>query len=61
MIRGLQKGFDQGIDQGIDLGVDQTRIENVHGLMQTMKWTAQQAMDALMIPKNEQQKYLAKL
>ena len=42
-------------------GIDQNRIDNIHGLMQTMKLTAQQAMDALMIPKSEQQKYFAML
>ena len=27
------------------------------GLMETMKWTAQQAMDALKIPANKQKEY----
>ena len=34
-------------------------IENIRSLMETTKWTAQQAMDALKIPANEQEKYLA--
>ena len=34
-------------------------IENIRSLMETTKWTAKQAMDALKIPANEQEKYFA--
>lgn len=34
-------------------------IENIRSLMETTKWTVKQAMDALKIPANEQEKYLA--
>ena len=40
---------------------DNTIIENIRNLMDTVKWTAQQAMDALKIPVDEQSKYLSKL
>ena len=40
---------------------DNTIIENIRSLMDTVKWTAQQAMDALKIPVDEQSKYLSKL
>ena len=33
-------------------------LENIRSLMETTKWTAQQAMDALKIPANEQSKYI---
>ena len=34
-------------------------LENIRSLMETLNFTAQQAMDALKIPANEQEKYLA--
>ena len=37
----------------------QTVLESIRNLMETMKWTAQQAMDALKIPIKEQKEYLA--
>ena len=42
-------------------GAEKTMIKNIKNLMEAMKWTAQQAMDALKIPKNDQAKYAAKL
>ena len=40
---------------------DNTIIENIRKLMDTVKWSAEQAMDALKIPADEQSKYLSKL
>ena len=42
-------------------GIDQTRVESIRNLMKTLKLTAQQAMDALLIPAEDQAKYLARL
>ena len=42
-------------------GVEKTMITSIKNLMESMNWTAQQAMDALKIPKDEQEKYEAKL
>ena len=38
-------------------GAEQKQVENIRSLMETMKWTAKQAMDALKIPAAEQKKY----
>ena len=46
-------------DEGKTEGKENTLIENIRSLMETTKWTAQQAMDALKIPANEQEKYLS--
>ena len=35
-----------------------TLIENIRNLMETMKWTSKQAMDALKVPADEQKEYL---
>ena len=37
--------------------IDEERIRSIKSLMETMKWTVQQAMDALKIPSEEQAKY----
>lgn len=42
-------------------GVDETRLESIRNIMVTLKLTAQQAMDALLIPVGEQSKYSARL
>ena len=41
--------------------VDHTLIHSIRSLMETMKWTAQQAMDALKISTEDQKRYLAML
>ncbi len=55
------KGVEQGIAQGIKQGAESNLIENIRTLMETMAWTAQQAMDALRVPKEEQAHYESKL
>ncbi len=51
----------QGIEKGIEKGVWNANLEAIKNLMVTLKLTAKQAMDALKIPVEEQEKYLAKL
>ena len=50
---------EQGRVEGRVEGIEQERINNIQNLMESMKLTAQQAMDALMIPVSEQPKYAA--
>ena len=40
---------------------ERTTLENFKSLMETMKMTAQQAVDALKIPLDKQSNYIAKL
>ena len=50
----LSDGVEQrGIEKGIEKGV----LVSLRNLMKTLKFTAEQAMDALMIPEEEQFKY----
>ena len=35
-----------------------SKLEDIRSLMETMKWTAQQAMDALQVPSDKQIEYL---
>jgi len=59
--RGIAKGLSQGISQGITRGIMQGKEESIRNLMETMKWTAEQAMEALKIPVGERDTYLARL
>ena len=53
--------MEQLRDESIQRGIDQTRIESIKNIMDGLKYTAQQAMDLLKIPKGEQGKYMARL
>ena len=55
------KAMEDLREESIQRGIDQNRIESIKNLMQTLKLTAQQAMDALLILAKDQSKYLAKL
>ena len=37
----------------------ETLLDNIRSLMRKMKWTAQQAMDALDVPVDKQKEYIA--
>ena len=45
--------MERGIEKGIEKGI----LISITSLMETMKWSAKQAMDALRIPEQEQEKY----
>ena len=53
--------LDRVEEKGIEKGIDQNRVESIKNLMKTLKLTAKQAMDALLIPAADQEKYMAKL
>ena len=59
--KGIEQGIQQGIEQGIEQGAEQARIDSVRNLMDSLKMTAQQAMEVLKIPASEQSAYAAKL
>jgi hypothetical protein len=49
----VAKGMERGLEQGI--------LSSINNLMCSMKMTAEQAMEALMIPKNKRDFYYSKL
>ncbi|MBO5209350.1 MAG: hypothetical protein J6B68_08395 [Lachnospiraceae bacterium] len=53
----LDKYEARGITQGITNG----RVEDIKNLMETMQWSAEQAMKALKILDGDKKKYLARL
>lgn len=42
-------------------GIESLLLQSIKNLMETMKLSSQQAMDALKIPKDEQDKYAKRL
>ena len=48
-------------EEGEARGVEKGRLMSVKDLMESMKWTAEEAMNALRIPEAERQNYLTKL
>ena len=53
----LAEGRECGITQGIAQGIE----GSIRNLMSSMKWTAEQAMDALLVPENERAGYLERM
>ena len=48
-------------ERGIEKGITSTTLRSVRCLMETVGWTVEQAMDALKIPREEQEKYMKML
>ena len=57
MCQAIEEMRQESKNEGIEL----TRLESIRNLMVSLKCTAQQAMNYLMIPASDQSKYLAKL
>jgi hypothetical protein len=67
---GIQQGIEKGLEKATNEAAEKaatetaaktkkiTRIESIRNLMDTMQWSAQQAMNALKIPPDEQSVYL---
>ena len=60
-LKGVEKGIQQGIEQGRKQGEENKLLENIKSLMKTLNFTVQQAMDALQVPKEDQDYYAKKL
>jgi flagellar biosynthesis/type III secretory pathway protein FliH len=45
--KGLERGIEQGLEQGLERGI----LSSINNLMCSTKMTAEQAMEALLIPK----------
>ena len=46
------------MEEALEQEARETRVIDIKNLMLNLKWTAEQAMDALNIPKTEQTAYL---
>ena len=53
------KEYAEGqFEQGLEQGAEENRIQSLKEIMKNLKLTAEQALDALGIPKSEHQKYI---
>ena len=63
--RGIEQGIERGIEQGIEQGMErgmQSGIENsIRNLMESMKLTVGQAMEALKVPEEEREGYRSRI
>jgi flagellar biosynthesis/type III secretory pathway protein FliH len=59
--QGMERGLERGLEQGMERGLEQGILSSINNLMCSMKMTAEQAMEALMIPKNKREFYYSKL
>ena len=55
------KAMEDMRKEAMEKGIENNRLENIRNLMTTMNLTAQQAMDALLIPADEQENYIEML
>lgn len=51
----------QAMDEWRNELIEDTTERNLKNLMESLKLTAEQAMDALLVPQEERSKYIAKL
>ena len=58
---GRAEGLEEGIEKGIEKGKENTILNNINQLMNNLKLTSDQAMEALGIPKSDFKKYADKL
>ncbi len=58
---GIEKGIAIGKEKGIAIGEENSTLKSIRTLMETMDFTAEQAMVALRVPENERAKYASKL
>ncbi len=58
---GIRKGIAIGIERGIEQGIETNTLQSIKRLMESVAWTADQAMAALKIPEEEREKYMKML
>lgn len=56
-----REGLKKGREDGIKVGMAEGKIESIRALMENLKWSAEEAMESIGIPKNEQPNYLSML
>lgn len=56
-----EKAAEKAMEKGMEKGADNAILISVKNLMETMKLTAEQAMDAIKVPMESRSKYLSRL
>ena len=58
---GMERGMAQGMERGMAQGMERNRLESLRTIMQTMRLSEDEAMNALLIPLEKRAKYKALL
>ena len=61
MCRISEEIYNEGVQDGIEQGARDKLLDNVRSLMETVGWTAQEALERLKVPAAEQKRYLSML
>ena len=56
-----ERGIAIGLERGLERGIEITTLNAIRNLMETLKLTKEQAMEALKVPKEEKVKYAGML
>ena len=56
-----ERGIAIGLERGLERGIEITTLNAIRNLMETLKLTEEQAMEALKVPKEEKVKYAGML
>ena len=59
--RGIAIGLERGMERGMERGLEAATLNAIRNLMETLKLTAEQAMEALKVPEEEKVKYAGML
>ena len=54
-------GLEQVLERGIERGLETGTLNAIRNLMETLKLTAEQAMEALKVPEEDKVKYVGML
>ncbi|MBR4474945.1 MAG: hypothetical protein IKS55_15085 [Oscillospiraceae bacterium] len=57
MCKAFEEVRNESFSRGMQQGMQQKEISNIKTLMESMNWSAQNAMEALRIPAEDQPKY----
>ena len=57
----MRAEIDEEIEKAADKREETTTLKNIKNVMEGLKYTAEQAMELLKIPADDQSRYLAKL
>ncbi|MCC8150401.1 MAG: hypothetical protein LIO96_02805 [Lachnospiraceae bacterium] len=57
----IEEGWEKGQTKGREEGREEIRMESLRNIMETLKLSPEQAMDALKIPDSERTKYQSSL
>ena len=56
-----EKAMKQGMEKGMEMGITEALLASIRNLMDSMNWSAEQAMSVLKVAEGEQAKYLTLL